>query len=292
MNSYKSSTKKQPIFFFETFLNKESLAAYKDHFYKDYINPSQKKNLSQGYIEYNKDYYENEESLKVIEYFEVRLKNLLEREAKVSYRLLYERKLAKEYDEVFKNDFINHRISDLDIILERAKKLSSKDLIISILNKLREKMNQLRYPSNPIPFRSESKTSIGSENPYFGLKFEIRKRHLKKFYHELVIIDMIDNEDVSENNFLAVFTSSNPSLIDDNIIFNKDNYHVMALFQFLEPYFDQLKHSRIDKSKSFFSKNAQNPMSQTSLDTNKHRFKSKDISEYKIIQDAILRAMP
>ena len=62
MALYESSTEKEPLLFFSSFLKNESISRYETNFYDYPVNPSQIYDKEKGYIEYQKDCYEEGET--------------------------------------------------------------------------------------------------------------------------------------------------------------------------------------------------------------------------------------
>lgn len=290
MNLYKLSTEKQPLLFFETFLSAERLGAYERNFYETSINPSQVQNLSEGYIEYYKDFHIDDEPPQVRIYFVDKLYSFLVFHSNTTFRLLKERQLQKEFDEVFENGFVQRQLAKLQDLLERAKTLPHHNIILEVLDDLKKKITSLLYPEKRVKLSGKIKLPRTTTYPFFGNNQKTTPYRLKKLYYELLNIEMIDEEEVHQGTFIDVFTSTNPQKEPHKIYFKKDNYHVFYFLDELSPYFEKLKPAQIGRSESFVTK-GNTIINEGMMNRYLTALKKKDITRYKEIKQAIINSM-
>ncbi len=291
MNLYKPSTEIQPLLFFKTFLHKEIIAAYEKQFYEQSINPSQQNNINQGYIEYNKDYYENGEAPSARIYFANKLQSLLSMQIDITMNFLTERKLQKEFDEVFENTFVNRKLDEIEVIKKKSETLPHQDKILKSLQDLLDKMKGLLYPEKEKVSAQPYKASKNIYNPFFGNKKTASDRHLKKLYKELINFNFIDDIEVTEETFVQVFTVPKPQILENKIKFNVDNNNAMYFLNKFSVHFDNLKPAKIAKSGAFVSKQ-NNVFTEEIINTTNFRLKKKNESQFESIKKAIENSMP
>ncbi len=295
MNLYKPSTEKQPLLFFKTFLSRERLEAYENHFYEpptnDYelpFNRSLQNNKGEGYIEYHKDFYEDGEAPLVRIYFVDNLQMLLRTQANITLRFLSERRLQKEFDEVFENGFVQRQLKELHEINESTQSLPHNRVIQVVLFDLKDKITAFLYAQGKERPTEKFKRPQKESNPFFGNKQKTTFFRLKKLYDEILDIGLIDEEQVTEEAFTNVFTSKTP---ERKIFFNRDNYEVVYFLDVLSAYFDDLTPVQIGRSKSFITK-GDTVITAGLINTYNSRLQNKDKSKYDKIRQAVTKAIP
>lgn len=290
MTLYKPSTEKEPLLFFSSFLNEHILNQYENNFYGYPINPSQIFDNDQGFIEYHKDCYEGGEKPTVKIYFKEYLWKQLKTQSVISENFLIERKKEQEYNDVFSNRFVQKQLVLLESIMERAKNLSHADTTVEILDDLKLKITSLLNHEGELKPKRIIKKSLKITNPFFGNTERTTVRRLKKLYAEVLDIGLIDEEEVTEEVFVDVFTSAKPFDLEEQIKFNRGNYEAIYFIQELSAYFDKLEPAQIGKSKAFASKGDRTITDKT-VNTYFTRLKKKDKNSYKDIKQAILNAL-
>jgi hypothetical protein len=105
----------------------------------------------------------------------------------------------------------------------------------------------------------------------------------KRLYEITYDLDLIDDIEVSEEAFIDVFTSPIPK---SQIVFIKSNVVIAHYFKLIEPFFDNLSATKIEKSKCFLNKQGK-PLKAGDLYTALSRGKDKNHTEKKRISDII-----
>jgi hypothetical protein len=276
MALYLHSTKIKPLLFFESFIQNEKLIKYEEMFFEYPINPSFESNRELGYIEYTKDFYdENEEFKPVREYFQVALRSLLENQIYITKQLLAERKDELEYQNIEADIFLKKQLSIIESLKENLDKITvCKRLVSDSLISLEKNIKIIvGNDAISIPVNFKVKTN----NPFFEPK--VKRKALIELYNIAIENGVIDEEVISEGVFLDVFMSNNPKGLENKIIFNVDNQKATFFLNAIIPLFNNLSHSQISKSESFYNK-LKKLLTQRDLDTAKSRSKRKPSSPW------------
>lgn len=116
---------------------------------------------------------------------------------------------------------------------------------------------------------SLEKSSYGT---FFGLKSFLKKSFLNDLYDLCLDLFLIDDEVVSESDFIEVFTALKPSQ-NIKIKFNEKNYPIVYFLESIQPFFDNFTFTAIEQSKNFYNK--QNKLlTATDLSSTKSRNKN------------------
>lgn len=270
MTLYKNSTKIRPLLFFETFINNKSLMMFEDMFYNSPINPSQESFKQEGYIKYYKDSYVDEPFAPVIEYFKDKLEKLLKTEIYITNVLLTERSDELEYQNTETDIFIQRQLSRIEKIKASCDSITvCKELVIETINilekNIRNTNSHLRQPNSRV-------IKIKTNKPFFDPK--VRRDKLIKLYNITIENGIIDEEEVSQTAFLNVFMSNNPEALNEKIIFASDNQVATFFLNSISILFNNLSHSQISRSKSFFNKRGK-LLNQNDLDKAKTLYEKK-----------------
>jgi hypothetical protein len=119
--------------------------------------------------------------------------------------------------------------------------------------------------------------------PFFQLKDGIKSSFLKKLYDIVIHLDLIDDIDTQEDIFVEVFMSPKPL---NKIQFIKANLSIAFFFKEVEPFFEDLNPTTIEKSKIFLNKQGKK-LTSTDLYTALSRNKDNKKIELLKIQDGI-----
>lgn len=127
---------------------------------------------------------------------------------------------------------------------------------------------------------------------YFDLKKDVKPKHLRKLYDVTVLLNVIDDEMVSEEEFFNVLTL--PQLPDstNKILFNVNNRHAVYYLNTIAVYFNDFKPSKISRSQSFIKKNGVKHLNDNIINNINTFLKNNDVSKYKMISDAIEQIVP
>jgi hypothetical protein len=277
------STPDKPILFFQEFFEKNKFKKFFNDFFIDYNNPTFYANLDEDYIEYIKDFYnEGEDSTIPIKiYFKDFLSQQLLPQKIISINLIKD-KIESIVNNGNSPDNYTNNVRDSLTKLKTSIVISQtqhKDLVLPILEKIEKTL------SNPKPQKSLIDKQLSSGSPFF--RPTINKTKLKKIYALARIYEILDIEITSETDFLNVFLSPNPALIENKIIFKSSNREGLFFVFYMEKYFDNLKPSTIARSESFYSKPKKNKapkvLSESSIN-NVHSFINNNGSNIKFLK--------
>lgn len=277
MTFYKQSTNTNPILFFETFINNETLASYEDMFYNNPINPSQMSFRDKGYIHYTKDLYEHGEVFKPVRvYFKQELQSLLNSQIFITKNFLLERKDKLEYQNIKPDIFIEKQLCKIQALKKDCEKITVyKEIITEVLNTIEKFIKETGEVTIVLPqYISKDSNNNSNSNCFFKNKNFTDVPLLKELYGLAVKYEIIDNDFVLQQNFVNVLMSSTPDKIEDKIVFKSDNQISVGFLYIISPLFKNLTHSQITKSKSFYNNHGK-LLNQVDLDTAKSRGKKK-----------------
>lgn len=161
--------------------------------------------------------------------------------------------LAPENRGVFLNDFftefynVNKKILSLDF--------EHQDKVVDNLTQIREDLKLLYkdYLSNHRLFGKMESLGNIDFGTFFGLKPSLKKSFLTDLYDLCIDLFIIDDEKVSESDFIDVFTSSKPNPYL-KIIFEEKNYPIVYFLESIQPFFDNLTFTSIEQSQNFYNK--------------------------------------
>lgn len=297
MNSNNASSKTAPLRYFEYFLKKESLEAYEKRFFDNSINPSFESNKNEGYIYYLKDSYINDEESFVKLYFIEELEKHLVLQANISLSLINERKDEIENTEKNANIYIDRQLIKMDGIKNSINYFEIyQPVIFSVLEKLKKRLESYIDAEKKVQNTIKTNQSIGTKT-FFGLKSRVKLKHLRKLYDSTSYLGIIDDDKISEQDFIQIFTS--PKLPEENLklIFNKDNRTTGYYIREISFLFNNLTPRLIQKSKSFYNKGNKLTLGNKLLnekDINKvyHFLRHNDTSKYENIRVEIEKIFP
>lgn len=279
------SNKLEPLKFFEDFIQKDSILKFENSFYNYPINPSQVKNKSQGYIEYTKDIIAKDNKERVRKYFAVELKTKLRVQSQVSLDFLKHHKKERLYMNDESDQFINLQLQKLNTLFHNSKKFPYEDVISQELQFLYSEIKKLltvkKHNKEKPPFQS----SIGN-NGFFGNTSKANHKTLSKIYDVILNLELIEEVNTTEEDFINILTDTNPKILESRIFFIKDNYHSIFFLSILSGIFNDLSSTKIAKSKCFCSKKGI-PFSQETMDKYKSLLKKRSSKEYQYIEDAL-----
>ena len=122
-----------------------------------------------------------------------------------------------------------------------------------------------------------------TSNSFFGIRQEVKPSLINNIYDEVSILEIIDDEIVSESAFINVLTQD-PTIHDDVIKFKCNNQLAVHFINIIMPLFNNFTYSQICKSQKFFNKKAlPKVLNQSDLDTANTRL-NKDLKRYKVME--------
>ena len=259
------STSDKPILFFQDFFEKNKFKKFVNDFFTDYNNPTFYANLEEGYIEFVKDFYnEGDDSTKPIRiYFKDYLFQQLLPQKLISINLIKDKIEAILNNGNSTNNYTNN-VSDSITRLKTSIIVSQnqyKDLILPILEKIENtsinpKPQKITKDIQPLPFSKFFEPTIN-------------KIKLKKIFALARVLEILDAETTTEEDFTNVFLSSHPESETNKIIFKASNREGLFFVLYMKKYFSNLRPSTIARSRSFYPKPKKNmvlkPLSEASI---------------------------
>lgn len=254
MNNFRKSTKERPLLFFEYFLQKKNFEKYENDFYANSVNPSFKAYREKGYIEYLDSEYVNRKVEPNRVYLIDRLTIIFNNQIKNSFELIVI--WIEEYlnrNENVESYVINQRTKILVLKKNLQFQSSINNLVIEFLDEIEEFLKEYNN-KNILGNQFEIGNPIIPTITYFGLSPSIRKSHIEELYETSCELLIIDYEVVSFKTFYEALATTSLIQNINKIVFNVDNQLVAYYFKCLQPYFRNLKHTRIVKSELFLNK--------------------------------------
>ncbi|MCC4212253.1 hypothetical protein [Leeuwenhoekiella parthenopeia] len=279
------SNKTEPLRFFDYFINKESLLQFEKHFFDYLINSSQVCNKSQGYIEYIQPTYEKGYPEKTRIYIKDELQTKIRIQGNISLKLLKVHKNERLYVNDESNQFIDFQLERINTLIDKSKKLPYKEILSEELHYLYSEIEELKSKNSRIKKKPPIQPFIGN-NPFFGNKSKASRKTLSKVYDVILDLEIIDEVNTTEEDFINILTDTNPILLKSGIFFIKDNYHSIFFINVLSKLFDGFTNSKIAKSQSFYSK-GKVAFTQRSLDKYNTLLKQRSTKKYQYIENAL-----
>lgn len=285
------STKTNPLNYFKHFLQEEAFKSYEKSFFDFPINPTFKSNREEGYIQYLKESYKDNENPYVKLYFIEELEKHLTIQSKNSLKLIIDRKDEIENTEKNANIYINRQLTTIDEIQNSIKYFEIyQPVIFSVLERLYSKL-QGYLDDNQKAAKRFKANKYSSGKSFFDLKDEIKVRHLSKLYDLTLELDIIDDEVINEQDFIEIFTC--PKLPKENLklIFNKDNRTVGFYLNIISDLFNNLTPRAIHKSKSFYNKRGKF-FYENDINKVNNFLRKNNIEKYNYIKEEIRKIFP
>lgn len=281
---FKLGTIESPFLFFEDLIFYESYTKLVDAFYIETIF-TKNYNLA---IERNEKFifeaWLNKQDISDMIHYENYLSVIL----KYSYKDAFENlnysisKLNDDETTIFLKKQLNILNSLFKKLSELEKHQEIKATLLQIISDIDNRFShiQIVHPvfKNLIP---------ETENIYslFQLKDGIKRSFFEKLYDASIALDLIDDVEIREENFIEVFTSPNP-ISKSKIQFTKPNATVALFLKELESFFENFNATTIEKSKNFLNKQGK-ALTSTDLYTALSRNKDKENTHLIKIQSEI-----
>lgn len=230
---------------------------------RDFLN--NKELLENGYeflSEY--DYYLKDEMVvdsdePVFEMDIISREDFIKRKFSKKKQLLFDEIRAElhSYKSEDKTDFLNSTFDDLYKSL--IKLLQSDYKLQDILNEEVQSLIQdlkIQYKDelkNHKLFTRVNYLTNQGFGTFFSLKSNIKRGFLIDLYDACVDLFLINDEEISEEGFLEVFTSSNLNG-EIQIKFSEANYPIVYFIESIQPFFDEFSFKKIEQSKCFLTK--------------------------------------
>jgi hypothetical protein len=153
-----------------------------------------------------------------------------------------------------KKEFLKVVYVDLKTLLKRTLQSDDEDAI-HIETKLIELLNKLktRY-FNVINYHDVFKYLFKETDATFFKCKNFKYSFYENLYEVTYSLDLIDDTEIEENDFILAFTSPNPKILEKKVRFIQNNYIVAYFLESLKPFFNGFNHTTIEKSNVFLNK--------------------------------------
>lgn len=131
--------------------------------------------------------------------------------------------------------------------------------------------------------------NINIKSSFFDVKSTVKRSLLEELYDISIDLEIIDEEIVSEETFINVLTL-NPITSQEVIIFKCNNELAAHLINCIQPLFNNLSTSQINRSKSFINKNGKT-LNQADLDNANKRLRRKSSAIIERVTNHISRLL-
>ncbi len=173
-----------------------------------------------------------------------------------------------------KTIYLQKNYDDIQVLLKRVLKLENdevrliEDKLIEIINNLKD-----RY-SSIVSYHDVYKYLIQESDVTFFKNKNLKYSFYQDLYEIAYTLDLIDDTEIEELDFINAFSSPNPQILENKIRFSKNNYVVAYFLDSLKPFFNGFTHIAIEKSEVFLNKQNK-PLKSTdiyaSLSRGKHK---------------------
>lgn len=192
------------------------------------------------------------------------------------------------YNQLKKNEFNSTFSVDLKNIYNSLNKYIKKNVLIEnefkdiieshLIDLIKDLRIQFPIIESHIVFRflNQNEGFIS----YFQYK-DFKASFFEELYEVTYKLDLIDDIEVLEETFYNVLTASKPNP-EQRIIFNSKNHLIAHYLKEIEPFFNNLNSTTIEKSKCFYNKQGK-PITSSDLYTSLSRNKGKDLDYIKKI---------
>jgi hypothetical protein len=219
--------------------------------------------------------------------FEEYVLNNTKQEVKIAKEFIeqgFEKRFSQEKEIKAYAEFLRTKLN----ILCRLPKFKEYPFLSKIIEDFNGFINEFTNikPSN-LNTTQKNYSNLYDENKktssIFFLKGGIKKSFLEKLYDLMIDLDLIDDVETREEDFIDVFCSAKPLT---KIQFIKPNLHVSFFLKEIEPFFESLNGVTIEKSKCFLNKQGK-VITSTDLYTSLSRNKGKDLEYLKKIKSNV-----
>lgn len=255
----KSSTKTAPFDFFCYILNEKNYKKYEKDFYDiedsvsaiDSFREEGYRVLHIFHLDIEGDII-NEETQ--TQYFDEMFKSMIEHQANLSFNLIDERLKELIFENKEYEKYLTFHINELIRLKGQIQNLKRfKPNFKILLDELEDKLIELLSADNTKLNLNRSKINGSKKVSFFGAE-KLKSKHLIELYQISIKYDIIDDEVMTENDFINFFTSENPYLDNLKFSFNCNNIFAINYIDKLRGLFSNFSYSTITKSEAFFNK--------------------------------------
>ncbi|HFG0566268.1 hypothetical protein [Flavobacterium psychrophilum] len=281
---FKLGTIESPFFFFEDLIFNGSYTKLVDAFYIETIFTKNYKLALERNEKFIFEAWLNKHDISDMIHYE----NYLNVVLKYNYEDAFENlnyslsKLNDEETTIFFKKQLNILNSLIKKLAESDKNQEIKATLLQIISDIDNRFSHIHI-AHPVFKNLIPET----ENIYslFQLKDGIKRSFFEKLYDASIALDLIDDIEIREEDFIEVFTSPNP-ISTSKIKFTKPNATVAIFLKELESFFGNFNATTIEKSKFFLNKQGK-VLTSTDLFTALSRNKDKENIDLIKIQNEI-----
>ncbi len=215
------------------------------------------------------------------------LNKLLDFENKFIYKNI-EQEILKEPGVDNNVAYLKNIYDEIELLLKRVSKLENVDInliemkLIEIIILIKDRFPSLKEYHNVFKYLAKETDLTFFRNKDLKYSFYV------DLYEMAYSLNLIDDTEIGEIDFINAFTSPNPQLLQNKIRFFCNNYLIAYFLESLKPFFYELNHNRIEQSKIFLTKQTK-PLKSNDIYVSLSRGKDKNKTEKTKIDTYILK---
>lgn len=202
------------------------------------------------------------------------------------YKII-ETEISKRETKQDKATYITKVYDDIQVLLKRVLNLEDngvrliEDKLIEIILNLKDRYSTIILYHDVFKYLIKE-----SDATFFGNK-DLKYSFYQELYELVYTLDLIDDTEIEERDFINAFTSPKPQILENKIRFSKNNYVVAYFLESLKTFFNGFTHIAIEKSEVFLNKQNK-PIKSTDIYASLSRGKNKIENEKSKIDTHIL----
>jgi len=164
-------------------------------------------------------------------------------------------KLASLKNTIDQKSYLSNVFDDLKVLLKKVDLFDNKKSKTIIEDSLLKTLDNLKQIYQNIIKHHDCFIYLNknTENSFFQCK-DLKSSFFVKLYDATCKLDLIDDVEISEADFINALISPNPQIITSKIRFTKSNYITSYYLESLKPFFHNFNHIMIEKSTVFLNK--------------------------------------
>lgn len=289
MLGLKESTIESPFEFYNQLLYYDGIKIVHNNFYQDNQFTKGYRFIQEENSEFSFIAWINNEDITDIVDSDRFFKKVINSNTFFSLQLLNEKTEKLQDDE--RKIFIIKQLNELNSFLLKLKSIKTdynqectviNEELINVIKNIFFKYNSLQIGHKLFDTIVNPRNTA---NSFFHCK-DYPMSFYKKLYDITKNLLLIDDTETSEDDFINVFTSSNPFALNSKIQFTKNNNLVSYFLRKIQPFFENLNFTSVEISKCFYNK--QNKLlTATDLSTALSRGQKKQLFEKDNIDESL-----